>query len=157
MSAIVSKLASFMGFEANEETVEEYIETPKEKVMRINDVRKAATSNRLASYEIEHVILAPEKFEDAKRIADEIKGKKIITLNMSGVTFEVARRILDFISGTAYAVDARITKVSDNVFTLIPEKVRQINELPSKENPNEILNARDNAKNQEEITRKIAK
>lgn len=155
MSAIVSKIANFMGFESNEEYVEEYVEGPKEKVLRINDVKK--NSARFSGYEIETVLLAPQKFEDAKRIADEIKGKKIITLNMSELSFEVARRILDFISGTAYAMDARTTKVSDNVFQIVPDRVRQVNELPIKEVPNEILSARDKARSNEEITRRSAK
>ncbi len=199
-TALLGKIANFMGFETGEDYEEyEFAEgtntnsqnnvqmssnmqtqnKPKqqEKVVKFNDIKSKNNFNngsglngnpnlRFNAHEIEHVLLAPTKFEDAKRIADEIRAKKIVTLNMSNVSYEVGTRILDFISGTAYALEARITKVSDNVFITSPGKVKQINELPSHESDDElfkereeIVNANANAygNEEEEIIRKIAK
>lgn len=147
MGAIMNKIANLIGFDSVEEEVDDTpsASSPKEeKVVKFNDLRNKPSVNKMqvssmASYEIEHVIIAPSKFEDAKEIADEIKLKKIITLNMSVVGIEIAQRILDFISGTAYAVDSKITKVGDNVFVSVPNRVKQVNRLPSKEPANEIL------------------
>lgn len=170
MGAMLNKFASFIGFDSTEE--EEEIEDVRpvqqqkdEKVVKFNEFKNRNNTSRtpapsLNTYEIEHVLLAPKKFEDAKRIADEIKAKKIITLNMSTVTFEVARRILDFISGTAYAVDSKITKVSEQVFISVPNKIRQTNELPSKDASNEILKDSDDVQGldeSEEIIRRIVR
>lgn len=170
MGAMLNKFASFIGFDSTEdEEIEDVRPTQQkqqdEKVVKFNEFKSRNTNTTrspapsLNTYEIEHVLLAPKKFEDAKRIADEIKAKKIITLNMSTVTFEVARRILDFISGTAYAVDSKITKVSEQVFISVPNKIRQTNELPSKDAGNEILKDSDDMPldESEEIIRRIVR
>ena len=159
MGSMMEKALGFMGFEVGEEEEEEYVEPIKEekneKVLKFNDI-KSRKPGHFESMEIEHILLAPEKFADAERIADEIKNKKIITLNMGGVTLDIARRILDFISGTAYAIDAKIIKVNNEVFTIDPVRVKQINELPIRESSNEIMDRRD-ARNNEEIIRKVAR
>lgn len=158
MASMVEKALGFMGFEVGEEE-EEYVESEmeekSEKVLKFNDI-KSRKMGHFENMEIEHILLAPKKFEEAERIADEIKNKKIITLNMEGVTLEIARRILDFISGTAYATNAKIIKVNNEVFTIDPVRVKQINELPVKESSNEIMDRRD-ARNSEEIIRKVAR
>lgn len=148
MGAILNKLANFIGFDSVEESDEDVVSAPvsarEEKVVKFNDFKNKSSMSKIptssmASYDIEHIIIAPTKFDDAKEIADEIKLKKIITLNMSVVGNEIAQRILDFISGTAYAVDSKITKVADNVFISVPSRVKQVNRLPSKEPVNEVM------------------
>lgn len=164
MGAILNKLANFIGFDSVDENEEDVMPAPvsakEDKVVKFNEFKnKPSVSkmavNSMASYEIEHVIIAPSKFEDAKEIADEIKLKKIITLNMSVVGPEIAQRILDFISGTSYAVDSKITKVGDNVFISVPNRVKQVNRLPSKEPVNEVMKEKPEATHNYDETEEI--
>ncbi|MGM0509242.1 MAG: cell division protein SepF [Fusobacteriota bacterium] len=162
MGSMFDKAITFLGFEVEEEF--DHAESRQtsgkksEKVVKFDDIKKRER-NHFASAGVEHILLAPKQFEDAKRIADEIKSKKIVTLNMENVSIEVGRRILDFISGTAYAVNARIAKISDDVFISDPSTIQHVNELPVKESSNEILEEqnRQERNEQEEITRKFAR
>ncbi len=159
MSAIVNKIANLIGFDMEEEyeeyeTMSEDKQQKDEKVVKFNEIKNKKTSRVYSQEVFEHILLHPTSFEDAKRIADDIKSKKMITFNLSDLEFESARRVLDFISGTAYAVDATINKISDHVFTAAPKNVKISNELPFKESGNELLNPKDLA-NEEEIIRGI--
>lgn len=165
MAKRFSKFSEFFGLDPEEEIeapMVEAKEVKEEKVVDFNSIKtnQRQTQSQMARFqnvEVEHILLAPNNFSDAERISDEIKAQKMVTLNMSEISFEEAVRILDFISGTAYAVDAKITKVSENVFMTSPNKVKQSNELPVRESGNEILSARDKSRSndEEEIVRKF--
>lgn len=145
VSAIVNKIANLIGFDMEEEELaEDYQEIrdekKDEKVVKFNDI-KNKKAPRIYSQEVfEHVLLNLKAFDEATRIADEIKAKKMITFNLSELEFEIARRVLDFVSGVAYNADATLNKVSEHVFTAAPKNIKISNELPIKESGNELLN-----------------
>ncbi|MFN8606258.1 MAG: cell division protein SepF [Vulcanimicrobiota bacterium] len=68
----------------------------------------------------EIVVLEPASFADAREIAESLKVKKCILLNMRKTDKELARRIVDFLSGISYAMEGNSQKVADNIFLFVP-------------------------------------
>ena len=65
-------------------------------------------------------MLEPASFADAREIAESLKVKKCILLNMRKTDKELARRIVDFLSGISYAMEGNSQKVADNIFLFVP-------------------------------------
>ncbi len=68
----------------------------------------------------EIVVLEPASFADAREIAETLKLKKCILLNMRKTDKELARRIVDFLSGISYAIEGSSQKVADNIYLFTP-------------------------------------
>lgn len=66
------------------------------------------------------VVVQPESFEDSKEIADHLKTKKPIVVNLENIDQEVAKKIINFLSGAVYALDGNIQKISGGIFLIVP-------------------------------------
>ncbi|MBR1658937.1 MAG: cell division protein SepF [Oscillospiraceae bacterium] len=79
------------------------------------------------------VLITPDRFETAAEVADHLRGKRAVLLNMEATPKDVARRLVDFLSGVTYAIDGNIRKVASNTYILTPQNVNlvgdQLNEL----------------------------
>ena len=82
---------------------------------------------------IQMVISQPTTFEQADEICSLLKEKKSIVLNLEYVNKDVARRIVDFISGGVYALDGYIQKVSNSIFLVAPSNYEITNEMAREE------------------------
>lgn len=78
---------------------------------------------------IQVVLVKPERFEDAPSIADHLNDKKTVVLNLEAADRDVSRRILDFLSGVAYANHGNIRKVANSTFIIVPTDVDVMGEL----------------------------
>lgn len=76
-----------------------------------------------SSAAIEMKIIKPEKFEDVKGIADHLLSKRTVVLNLENVNKEAVRRIIDFLTGTTYAIEGTIKKVSLNTYVITPKNI----------------------------------
>ncbi len=68
-------------------------------------------------------IIRPKVFEDSRLIADSIKENKVVTFSLEFLEFEIGQRVIDFVSGAAYAMNAHLSKVTDKVLTSIPNGI----------------------------------
>ncbi len=68
----------------------------------------------------EIVVLEPASFADAREIAETLKLKKCILLNMRKTDKELSRRIVDFLSGISYAIEGQSQKVADQIYLFTP-------------------------------------
>ena len=75
------------------------------------------------------VIVKPDHFEDVTMIADHLNAKKSVVLNLEASNRETSRRILDFLSGVAYANGGSIRKVANSTFMIAPNDVDVMGEL----------------------------
>lgn len=82
---------------------------------------------------IKMVISQPTTFEQADEICSLLKEKKSVILNLEYVNKDVARRIVDFISGGVYALDGYIQKVSNAIFLVAPSNYEITNEMAREE------------------------
>ena len=82
-----------------------------------------------ATAQLQVVLVKPERFEDASTVADHLNAKRTVVLNLESANKDVARRILDFLSGVAYANDGQIKKVANCTFIITPYNVGVMGDL----------------------------
>lgn len=75
------------------------------------------------------VLVKPERFENASEIADHLKEKRTVVLNLESTNKEIARRLLDFLSGVAYAQEGKIKKVALQTYIVTPYNVDIMGDL----------------------------
>lgn len=75
------------------------------------------------------VLVKPDRFEDVTAIADHLNDKKTVVLNLEAANREVSRRIIDFLSGAAYANHGNMRKVANSTFIIVPTSVDVMGEL----------------------------
>ena len=75
------------------------------------------------------VIVRPEMFDEVANIADHLVQGKTIVLNLETANKDIARRIVDFMSGAAYALACKLKKVANNTFIIVPEHTDIAGEL----------------------------
>ena len=75
------------------------------------------------------IISQPNSFEQSEEICEHLKEKKSIIVNLEYVNKDVARRIIDFISGAVYALDGNIQKISNSIFLVAPYNYEITNEI----------------------------
>ena len=83
--------------------------------------------------QVRMVITQPTTFEQSEEICNYLKEKKSIILNLEYVNKDVARRIVDFISGAVHALDGHIQKISNAIFLVAPVNYDIANELAREE------------------------
>ena len=79
--------------------------------------------NVVAAYRMNVVVIEPQTFDDAQQVAVNLQKKKPVVLNFEKTEKTVANRIIDFISGTTYALNGDIKKISNNVILCAPSNV----------------------------------
>lgn len=86
--------------------------------------RRSKVVNISATAKLQVALFKPEKFgEETRTIADELVKTHTVVLNLENTNKDMARRIIDFLSGVAYANRGKIKKVSANTFIIIPSNV----------------------------------
>ena len=75
------------------------------------------------------VLVKPEKFDNAAEIADHLRERRTVVLNLEETNKDVARRLVDFLSGVTYALDGKIKKVAASTFIITPYNVDILGDL----------------------------
>ena len=82
-----------------------------------------------ATTQLKVVLVKPERFEDASAIADHLNNKRTVVLNLESTNKEVSRRLVDFLSGVAYANNGQIKRVANSTFIITPYNVDIMGDL----------------------------
>jgi cell division inhibitor SepF len=82
-----------------------------------------------ATTQLQVVLVKPERFDNASEIADHLKEKRTVVINLESTNREIARRLLDFLSGVAYANEGKIKKVANNTYIITPYNVNIMGDL----------------------------
>lgn len=90
---------------------------------RRSDDRHNKVVNIHATTQLKVVLVKPDRFENASEIADQLKDKRTVVLNLESTNKDVARRLIDFLSGVAYAGEGKIKKVAANTYIITPYHV----------------------------------
>ena len=90
---------------------------------RRSEDRHNKVVNIHATTQLKVVLVKPERFENASEIADHLKEKRTVVLNLESTNKDVARRLIDFLSGVAYAGEGKIKKVAANTYIITPYHV----------------------------------
>ena len=98
--------------------------SPEPEPRRSNKVVNIHTTTQL-----QVVLVKPDRFENAAEIADHLREKRTVVLNLEQTNKDIARRLLDFLSGVAYANEGKIKKVAISTYIITPYNVDILGDL----------------------------
>ena len=75
------------------------------------------------------VLVKPERFENAAEIADHLRDRRTVVLNLEDTNKDIARRLIAFLSGVTYSLEGKIKKVANNTFIITPYTVDIMGDL----------------------------
>ncbi len=122
MANILDKVSSFFNGTDDEFEGEEYFQNEQKNEIDFA-VKKGKVVNINTTTQLKVVVVTPESFDEAKDIAEHLKQKKPVVINLEGVEKDIARRIVDFLSGAVYSLDGNIQKISTGIFLIAPYNV----------------------------------
>ena len=85
--------------------------------------------NLNSNAQLQVVLVKPDRFDQVSDIADHLRDKKALVLNLESTNKDVARRLVDFLSGCAYALDGKIKKVAISTYLITPYNVNVTGDL----------------------------
>lgn len=147
--AIMEKVWGFLGMEPEQENNEElenedYIETNEmqdqddEDDRRVWNRRGSKVVSMPQTQQVKMVICQPTTFEQSENICTLLKEKKSIIVNLEYVNKDIARRIVDVVSGAVHALDGNLQKVSNSIFLVAPYNYDITNEMAREEIKNKL-------------------
>ncbi|MEG1495645.1 MAG: cell division protein SepF [Bacilli bacterium] len=111
----LDKIKNFFGVEENTPVVtggdDEFYKAPKGSVME-----DGTTGNKM-------MLLEPRAYSESQQIADYLKNRNAVVVNLKRVTPDQAKRIVDFLSGTLYAIGGDLQKLGGGIFLCTPNNV----------------------------------
>ncbi|MCX8095599.1 MAG: cell division protein SepF [Caldisericia bacterium] len=105
--SLIESLKRFFGFE--------------EEIKEIQEEDESITVGEESGVKV--VVIEPKSFDEAQEIIDDLRDGRPVIINFEDTDRELARRIIDFISGGAYALDGSTEKISNYVFLFVPKGV----------------------------------
>lgn len=102
------------------ESARRSVDRTRSNVSVISETRKGKIVGIQATTEFKVVVLNVRKFEEVLDIADHLKAKKPVVINMESVDAGCARRVIDFLSGVVYSIEGGIQKVSKGIMLVTP-------------------------------------
>jgi len=113
MGRVMQRMWHFLGFGEHEEGgVSAETAPTRAPIFRLHTQRS-----------LEIVVLEPGQYEEAQTAADYLKTHRPIVLNLRNVHKDLGRRVVDFLSGVAYALDGHTHRVGDEIFLFTPAHV----------------------------------
>ena len=82
-----------------------------------------------ATTQLQVVLVKPDRFDLVSDIADHLRDKQAVVLNLESTNKDVARRLVDFLSGCAYALDGKIKKIAISTYLITPYNVDVVGDL----------------------------
>ena len=142
---IMNKIWGAFGMDAEEneeKNYEEVNEEVEEEENKENKLWGRRNNNKVVSLpqtqQIKMDISQPTTFEQAEDICDLLKDKQSVIVNLEYVNKDVARRIIDVVSGAVHALDGHIQKVSNSIFLIAPFNYEITNEMAREEIKNKL-------------------
>ena len=119
--AIVNKFLEVFGLPENNDDEEEYIDEEEIDEPSIRSFwGNKKVVNMPQTQQVRMVISQPTTFEQAEEICSYLKNRKSVIVNLEYVNKDVARRIVDVMSGAVHALDGHIQKISNSIFLIAP-------------------------------------
>lgn len=101
--------------------IEEPEEKPKKTVTKVTAMRQAP--RKIGGTGMEVCVIKPTSVEDAREITETLLANRTVVLNLEGIDVDVAQRIIDFTSGSCFAISGNLQKISHYIFIITPASV----------------------------------
>lgn len=129
MPKLMKQFMEFVGFDTQEE--EDVLELDNEPVA-VSDTRtktvnpldkRSKVVNIHTTAQLKVVVMSPMSFDEARDVADYLKTKNPVVINLETLPKDSSRRMVDFLSGAVYALGGSIQKIANGIFLATPYNV----------------------------------
>jgi cell division inhibitor SepF len=142
---VFDKILDVMGFtEVREEVV--VTEETSSPLYENAEVRNRKPRGQVVPFnagsnkdQIKVTLVEPTTFDDTQQIADSLKNKRTVIINLENVDFALARRIIDFVGGTAYALGGTLQKIGSGIIIAVPNNVDISGDINDLTQPKEVF------------------
>jgi cell division inhibitor SepF len=123
--SIKSKFKTFFflddEYDDNEEQFEEQIEQVKPQRQQLKQQNVVSLQSIQKSSKV--ILVEPRVYAEAQEIADHLKNRRAVVVNLQRIEHDQAKRIVDFLSGTVYAIGGDIQKIGSSIFLCTPDNI----------------------------------
>ena len=140
--SFMDHLKKFAGVEGEEENEEANYDPIIDMGNAAAKEQKSAPDKKDKNYmninttaQLQVVLVKPEEFEDAREIADNLISKRTVLLNIENLNKDLSRRLIDFLSGVAYAQGGNIKRVANRTYIITPYNVDILGDVLDGLNP----------------------
>ena len=141
----MNKVWGMLGVESDDDYYDDYDSTANNNIddkgtslTTTNNNKKNKVVGMPGMQQVKVIISQPSTFEQSEEICEHLKEKKSIIVNLEYVNKDVARRIVDFISGAVYGLDGNIQKISNYIFLVAPFNYEITNEVMKEDIKNKL-------------------
>lgn len=128
---VMTKLMGYLGLSGDdgyEEELEEKQSNIRDESDEDHAVQQKKFKNNVVSLQhskeqVKMVLVEPRAYDEVQDIADHLRARRPVIINLQRVGPEQAKRIIDFLSGTVYAINGDIQKVGINIFMCAPDNI----------------------------------
>lgn len=120
------KVLNLLGYSEQADEYESY----EEETTVLKERSRTPVLSLHTSPEVKIIVMTPAAFDEVEKIANQLKSRKTVVVNLSGTTKEVSQRILDFLGGTVFALNGSMQKVSNDTFLFAPSNISIHADLP---------------------------
>ena len=117
----VKPKSSFKKREKEDTFTDDYKEKPVKTTPKVTPIRPSKKQQNLAGMEV--CVIKPTSVEDAREITETLLNNRTVVLNVEGLDVEIAQRIIDFTSGSCFAISGNLQKISNYIFLVTPTNV----------------------------------
>lgn len=100
---------------------------------------KFRTGKKSSECDLEVVIYEPKAYEDSLTISAKMRQGSPVIINLKYLDSSEGMRLIDFVCGTAFAIDGHMTKIADTIFLLAPSNISIVDNLQSTASEGDIL------------------
>ncbi|WP_099301136.1 cell division protein SepF [Bacillus sp. Marseille-P3800] len=130
-----SKFKTYFNLDDHVEEVERYVDEPGEDEGRTmpnrfqgNEAKEKETQSNIVSLKsvqqhAKMTLIEPRSYDESQDIADQLKNRKTVVINLQRMEHDQALRVVDFLSGTVYAIGGDIQKIGASIFICAPDNV----------------------------------
>lgn len=108
--------------EKEDDFIDDYKEKPVKTTPKVTPIRQSKRATSGAG-NMELCVIKPTSVEDAREITETLLNNRAVILNVEGLDVEVAQRIIDFTSGSTFAISGNLQKISNYIFVITPASV----------------------------------
>lgn len=128
---VMNRFMNFLGLQDEEEIIEREAVQQQDEQQEVEtspaDMRKHSKGSNIVSIHSQKnmrvVLSEPRSYDEAQDIADHLRNRRSVIVNLQRVRTDLAVRIVDFLSGTVYALNGHISKLGPNIFLCTPDSV----------------------------------
>lgn len=123
---LMDKMLNFMGIEDEMEEEQGHKDGYREEEQTIKPKTKKNQGQVVsihAQRQVRVMVAEPRDFDDVREIVDNLKNRRPVIVNLENAEAELARRVLDFVSGATYALDGKMQKVGKSIVVTVPSNM----------------------------------